>query len=100
MTTGGWIPADKAELISAIETEWNRPAAVVATLDSEKLLTADPDGWSPKDNLAHLAEWLKVLTGHYIDGRRAYEVMGVAAEVTRDWDFEARNGLLFERNRQ
>ena len=99
MTEERWMPGNKAELIFAIEREWNLLMDVIAKLDSEKMITADPDGLSAKDNLAHLAEWMKILMGHYMDKRRAYEVMGVAPEVTQDWDFEARNSLLFERNR-
>lgn len=93
------MPGNKAELMSAIEREWNLLMGVIAQLDLEKMNTTDAKGWSPKDNLAHLTEWLKILMGFYMDLRRAHEVLGVAPEVTQVWDFEARNRLLFERNR-
>jgi hypothetical protein len=99
MTEEKWKPKDKAELISAIQREWDLLMDLVARLDYDRLITRDSGGWSPKDNLAHLAEWLKILMGFYMDLRRAHEVMGVAPEVTQVWDFEARQNLLFERNR-
>ena len=99
MTEEQWMPVNKAELMTAIEREWNLLMDVVARFDSKTIITADSEGWTPKDNLAHLAEWMKILMGFYIDLRRAHEVMGVAPEVTQVWDFEARNKLLFERNR-
>ena len=94
-----WRPRDKAELMAAIEREWDLLMKMVAGLDHEKLVTPDSGGWSPKDNLAHLADWLKILMGFYMDLRRAHDVMGVPPEVTQAWSFEARQNLLFERNR-
>jgi hypothetical protein len=37
--------------------------------------------------------------GYHLDRRPRHEVLGVAEEVTRDWDFNAINPVLFERNR-
>jgi hypothetical protein len=94
-----WRPGSKAELIEGIEREWDLLMALAARLSPEEMVTPDAGGWSPKDNLAHLAEWLKILMGFYMDLRRAHDVMGVPPEVTQVWDFEARQNLLFERNR-
>ena len=99
MSTERWMPASKAELISAIEREWGLLMNMIAERNSSEMVTEGPDGWSPKDNLAHLTEWMKILMGFYMDLRRAHDVLGVAPEVTQTWDFEARNQLLFERNR-
>jgi hypothetical protein len=54
-----WVPGSKSELISAIEREWKSLMDVVAKLAEVRMTTPDAGGWSPKDNLAHLAEWLK-----------------------------------------
>ena len=57
--TEQWVPENKAELISAITREWNLLMDVVAKLqEQDKFTTQDAGGWSPKDNLAHLAEWM------------------------------------------
>lgn len=94
------LPKSKAELISQIEREWSALMAVIKQLSPEQMLTPDAGGWSPKDNLAHLTAWMDILTGYHIDRRPAHEVMGLAPEVTADWDFEAMNSMLFERHRQ
>jgi hypothetical protein len=94
-----WVPGSKAELMSAIEREWALLMDLAGKLESGQMAATDAGGWSAKDNLAHLAEWMKILMGFYMDLRRAHEVLGAAPEVTQVWDFEARNDFLFERNR-
>jgi hypothetical protein len=65
------------------------------------MVTPDAGGWSPKDNLAHLAEWIKVQMGYHMDGRPAHEVTGLPKELfPEDWDFDVINRALFERNRE
>ena len=92
-------PQSTAELLSVIEREWKELWRVVNKLTPEQMTTPDAGGWSPKDNLAHLTEWMKILMGYHMDGVPAHEVIGVPAEVTRDWDFDVINPVLFERNR-
>ena len=99
MNTEEWIPGSKAELMASIEREWKSLMEVVEKLDFTKMTTPDAGGWSPKDNLAHLAEWLNVLMGYHLDRRPSHEVLGVAEEVTTGWDMELINPALFERNR-
>jgi hypothetical protein len=95
-----WIPENKHELMSAIKHEWQRLMDVVAKLESaNKLTTTDEGGWSPKDNLAHLAEWMNAMMGYHMDRRPRHEVMRVSEEVTKDWDFNVINPVLFERNK-
>ena len=99
MSDEQWIPGSKKELISAIEHEWKLLMDVVAKLDkANKLATPDEGGWSPKDNLAHLAEWMNALMGYHMDRRPRHEVLRVPEEVTKDWDMEVINPVLFERN--
>jgi len=98
--TEQWVPGSKTELMSAIKREWNLLMDTVAKLqEKNKLTTPDEGGWSPKDNLAHLAEWMNALMGYHLDRRPPHEVFGVPEEVTKDWDFEVINPVLFERNR-
>ena len=94
-----WVPGSKVELMASIEREWKSLMDVVAKLDLTQMTTPDTGGWSPKDNLAHLAEWMKVLMGYHLDRRPSHEVLGVSEEVTKDWDMEVINPVLFERNR-
>ena len=99
MTDEEWIPGSKAELISAIRREWKQLMDVVQKLDEQKMTTPDEGGWSPKDNLAHLSEWMNSLMGYHIDKRPSHEVMRMTEEQTRDWDMEVINPVLFERNK-
>ncbi len=99
MSDEQWVPGSKADLLSAIRHEWKALMDVVAKLTEQKKMTMpDEGGWSPKDNLAHLAEWMNLLMGHHMDKRPAHEVFGLAEEVTRDWDMEVINPVLFGRN--
>lgn len=97
--TEEWIPKDKAELMSEIEKEWKLLLSVAEKLTDKQMTAPDAGGWSPKDNLAHLSEWMKVLMGYHIDHRPSHEVLGVSPEEVKDWDFNIINPLLFERNR-
>ena len=93
-------PTNMAELLSDIEREWKALMRAVGGLTPDQMKTPDAGGWSPKDNLAHLTEWMKVLMGHHMDQRPPHEVLGVPPEVTAGWDYDAINRTLFERNRQ
>ncbi len=97
--TEEWMPGTKKELMSAIEREWKLLLAVAENLTDEQMNKPDAGGWSPKDNLAHLSEWMNVLMGYHIDKRPSHEVLGVPEEVTKDWDMEIINPVLFERNK-
>ncbi len=93
------LPTNTPELLDEIQHEWLELQKVVVKLSPEKMLAPDQGGWSPKDNLAHLSEWMKILLGYHLDNRPEHEVIGVAPEVTANWDFEKINQFLFERNR-
>jgi hypothetical protein len=97
--TEEWIPGNKRELMSAIKREWKLLMDVAEKLTDEQMTTPDAGGWSPKDNLAHISEWMKALMGIHMDRRLGHEVLGVSEEVTKGWDMEIINPVLFERNR-
>jgi len=93
------LPQNMPQLLSEIEREWKELWRVIARLTPEQMGRPDAGGWSPKDNLAHLAEWLRILMGYHMDRRPAHEVIGVDREVTKDWDMDVVNPVLLERNR-
>lgn len=100
MSDEQWVPGSKEELMAVIKREWDLLMDVVVKLDAAgKINTPDAGGWTPKDNLAHLAEWMNSLMGYHIDNRPAEEVMGLTKEQTHGWDMEVINPVLFERNR-
>jgi len=92
-------PQTTAELLKAIEREWGLLLAVAETLTDAQMTTPDAGGWSPKDNLAHLTEWMNILMGYHLDSRPAHKVMKVPETVTAGWSMEVINPVLFERNR-
>jgi hypothetical protein len=72
---------------------------VAGRLDEQKMITPDEGGWSPKDNLAHLSEWMNSLMGYHIDRRPPEEVMGLTPEQAEGRDMEIINPVLYERNK-
>jgi hypothetical protein len=73
---------------------------VVARLEAaHKMTTPDEGGWSPKDNLAHLSEWMNSMMGYHMDKRPPQEVMRIPQEAAKGWDMEVINPILFERNK-
>lgn len=99
MSNEEWIPENKSQLMSAIRREWSLLMDVVAKLDETKMTTPDEGGWSPRDNLAHLSEWMNSLMGYHMDQRPAHEVMRIPEEAAKGWDMEVINPILFERNK-
>jgi hypothetical protein len=93
------LPRSTSELLDEIDREWSALMRVVDQLTPEQMTTPDAGGWSPKDNLAHLTEWMKILLGYHMDNLPAHQVVGVEPDVTRDWDMDVINKVLFERNR-
>jgi hypothetical protein len=97
--TEEWIPGNKRELMSAIKREWKLLMDVVEKLTEEQMTTLDAGGWSPKDNLAHLSEWMNALMGIHLDRRPEQGVLGISEDRLKGWDMEIINPILFERNR-
>jgi hypothetical protein len=92
-------PLNQSELLSQIEAEWKALMDVVVQLTPEQMTAPDAGGWSPKDNLAHLTEWLKALLGYHIEHRSAEEVLGIPKELAENWDFQRVNAFMAERSR-
>ena len=96
--TEQWMPGNKVELITAIEEEWQALITLANSLTDEQMNTLDEGGWSPKDNLAHLTEWMNILMGYHMDKRPYLDVVGVSQAELPEWSVEAVNPLLFKRN--
>ena len=93
------IPQSTSELLSVIEDEWNALMRVVDRLSEQQMVTPDSGGWSPKDNLAHLAEWMRYMKGSYLHKMPAHEAMGIEESTFRGLDENGINAVLLERNR-
>ena len=92
-------PKDTAELLARIESEWQLLIQLVDRLTPEQMTTPDAGGWSPKDNLAHLAAWMKYMKRAYVHKMPGYEAMEIDADKWKELDEDGINAVLIERNR-
>lgn len=95
MTNGHY----KSALLNGIQREWDALWVAVDRLTPDQMVAPDEGGWSPKDNLAHLTEWLKALTGYHMDHKSAEEVLGIPKEMAKNFDFNRVNAYMVERSR-
>ncbi len=93
------LPKNTTELLSQIEREWTELLKVAAQLTPEQMTRPDSGGWSPKDNLAHLAAWMRFMQECYLGKKPAHEAMGIDAAIYSRLDEDGVNAILFERNR-
>jgi hypothetical protein len=93
------LPQNTTDLLSEIELEWLELMKVVDQLTPKQMITPDSGGWSPKDNLAHLAAWMDFMRDCYLDKKPAHEAMGMDAATYGRLDETGINAVLFKRNR-
>jgi hypothetical protein len=94
------FPESTSELLALIDQEWNALMQVVDRLTPRQMTAPDSGGWSPKDNLAHLAAWMHVMKDSYLHKMPEYQAMGIDAERFKQLDTNGINAVLFERNRK
>jgi hypothetical protein len=87
------------ELLQNIQEEWTKLMKVVDSLTPGQMVIPDDGGWSPKDNLSHLAFWEHLMLEQYLGKKSRAEVFGVDADILKDLDENGENALVFERNR-
>ena len=93
------LPKNTSELLAVIEKEWLALMRAVDRLTPEQMTTPDAGGWSPKDNLAHLAAWMRYMKDSYLNKMPAHKAMDIDAEKFKQLDEDGINAVLFERNR-
>lgn len=83
----------KSKLIELIEQASKEERALFARLsEDERSVRGEPDRWSPKDVIAHLAAWKTRLAENLAAAARG-------ETPVRDEDYEAVNAKVFEENR-
>jgi len=83
----------KSKLIELIEHASEEEQALFARLsEDERVVRGEPDRWSPKDVIAHLAAWKTRLAENLTAAARG-------ETPVRDEDYEAVNARVFELNR-
>ncbi len=95
-----WFPKDKEDLMLAIDRERTALWNLVRGLNEAQMSTPDSSGWAPKDNVAHVTEWIKSFIGYHLDHRPWHEVLNVDKTLTDKADFDGINDLLYQRKRK
>jgi hypothetical protein len=93
------LPKDKTELIAHIEREWTALLHATNLLTPKQMTTPDLGGWSPKDNLAHLATWEQFMLRCYLHGQPQHQALQINEATLDRLDQDGVNQILFERNR-
>jgi hypothetical protein len=92
-------PQNTSELLAVIDKEWQKLMQLVDRLTPEQMLHRDAGGWSPKDNLAHLATWMGYMQRAYVHQMPSAEAMGIPPQEWKMLDEDGINAVLFQRNR-
>lgn len=89
-------PTSKAELMERIDRAWTSFRDVAFTVDDSAAATPGPDGWSAKDQIAHVSAWERSLMGLLQKGSRA-AAMGVEESLYAAHDTDAINAQIYAR---
>ena len=92
-------PPTVDEVIDSIESEWDALQKALSTLDAAQMTTPGAEGWSVKDELAHLAAWARGLAT-LVRKQPRYPPMGLpAGAAPHTAGIESMNQMIYERNR-
>src|SRR5262245_5072767 len=92
-------PKTKAELLERIRREYAALEQTISQQDEQQMTAAAADGWSTKDNLAHIAAWQGILRVFHMGGRPFREAApGISADYIKD-DVHRINDDLYRRDR-
>jgi hypothetical protein len=92
-------PKDKAELLARIEAEWSALMRAGDGLSVDRMTRPGEDGWSAKDQLAHVEAWERWLLLHLLQGRPEHEAVGLEQAEYERLGVDGQNAVLFERSR-
>jgi len=93
------LPKNMSELLSEIDREWLELQKAIKKLTPEQMTAPDSGGWSPKDNLAHLAAWMHIMCEADLNKKPLHEVIELDATTLAGLDEDGENAILFERYR-
>ena len=92
-------PSNMDELHNRIEKEWTELMDVIKHLDEDEATMRYANGWSIKDNLAHISAWEQYLCDHHLGNVPPYEALGMDAESFAKADEDGVNDSLFQKNK-
>ena len=92
-------PPTVQEVLESIEREWNALQAVFSELDTDQMTAPGAEGWSVKDELAHLAAWARGVAA-LVRKQRRYPPMGLPEDAApHTVGIEHMNQIIYEQNR-
>lgn len=84
----------KGRLLADIEREWGALITSLERLDTEQMTEIrDPQGWSVKDNIIHLAYWERGVC-FYLQGMPRHVGMGIDEELFQHGSFDEINAVI------
>ena len=99
MTTYTDLPQNKAELMKWVNHEWAELVRIIEPLTDDQMNRLGANGWSIKDNLAHITEWEKFMLLSCFQNIPAHQIVGVDKEGYQQDDEHAWNETFLQRNR-
>lgn len=92
-------PNVKNQLLAEIEREWGALITSLERLDAAHMTEIrDPQGWSVKDNIIHLAYWERGVC-FYLQGMPRYLGMEIDEDLFRQGDFDKINAVIQQAQR-
>ena len=92
-------PPTVQDVLDSIEREWDALQKVLSGLNADQMATLGEEGWSTKDELAHLAAWARGLAA-LVRKQRRYPPMGLPEDAAPNTlGVEGMNQIIYERNR-
>src|SRR5690242_16924292 len=87
----------KAQLLEAIQREWQSFNAYLDTLSEQQLTQpTDAASWTAKDHIAHLWVWEDGMNA-FLQKRPRHEAMGIPQDVWVSGDFDKINAIIQQR---
>jgi hypothetical protein len=84
----------KGKLLGDIEREWGALNASLENLDETQMTEIrDPQGWSVKDHLIHMAFWERGVC-FFLQGKPRHQGMEIDEELLKHGDFDQINAVI------
>lgn len=92
-------PPSVMEVLERIETEWEALQATLSDLNEAQMTAPREDGWSVKDELAHLTAWARGLAA-LVRKQPRFPAMGLPEDAgPHTFGIERMNQLIHDQNR-